>query len=472
MKIVSHQLQLCKKVAIVGLVVSMVWPFSVFAQTNTATSQATTFALPTTCNQIYPDIAVNASLSSPVTNLVTGIESEVTVSFSNKTRYPISNGVLYAQIYQLPNEAASPREGVVVDQFVAVRDFSLEPSGTSTASFIWQVPTWLSSGSYLIDTAVIANDTHTLLGSPVDVQTSGNTLRLTVSNDDKDKEAALLLQSDQVAVNGQTVVRSSSFPLIDKQDTARITVPVVNQTNTQQSFQLTFKQYAYNQVVAENFVSELEKSLTLDAGERLVIEEEFTAEGHGEYVIVAELRTPLGETYFTNIPFTVSDVTDPYIRFLALDEERSSDTPFLYACLDQFGGIAANENLTLDVVLETAQQRRSLIEKKPIALGIDPILEVIPIPDTRFTRATATISLSANERVVTEQQFPITCRGGSCLVGNDSTVGPDGSNQSINSLFYLIGVSLAVVVLLALILSAPLLRRLFRNTKPDHENQS
>lgn len=442
-----------------------------FSAPNQA-AQLPTEELPEQCRDIYPNFAVNAVLRTPVADLVSGTTMDVTTTLTNKTAYPVANGVLYAQVYQLENSEGDVGNATLVDQFVAVSDIALEPNGTTSETFRWSVPTWLPTGSYIVSTAVMDDDAHSLAGSPLWARAPGNTLRFTVTNEDAARTNTFAIASDALAVNGQKLARSPELPLVDSNTAARVTVPVTNNTTDEQSVQVTWRLYAYNQTTQKHELSSQQERVVLEANERLVLERDFSVQNQGVYVAVAEIATTLGERYIANLPFAASDTFDPYIKFAVLDGKTTDAVPYLYACLDKHGGTVAGENVSLDVTLETPQQRLALVEQQSVTLAESAVLQTVPLTDISFTRATATLSLSNEGQVIEQRNFPVVCRGGSCMSGTGSETDSSDSTAPVNTLLYLIGASVLAVVLLGLLFSAPLLRRLFKSSNANYDNQA
>lgn len=414
------------------------------------------------CADLYPNFAVNVSMMTPVDDLVSGTTMDVTTELRNKTEYPITNATVYAQVYRLNGPDGDVSNAMLVDQFAALSDVALEPMEEFTASFEWDVPVWLPSGSYVISTAVLANDTQQLSGSALWARAPGNTMDFTVTNDDPDRTIPYTVVNEAVAVNGQVLAQSPELPLLDRGDVARITIPVANQRSTEQSLRVEWTLYKYNQTTQEHVLVSDQERVVLSGADDGVITKSYEAGEHGVYVAVAKITNPLGEQSYVNVPFAVGNVFDPYIDFVALEEGEAAPIPYLYVCLDRFGGGVTPENVALSVTLETSQRSESLLENESITLEGEPYLQVLPIPDTRFARATATVSIASGGAVLHQQTYPVLCRGGSCLGGDAENSSDTGG--AVNNLFYLIGASLLAVILLVLVFSAPLLRRMFKGS--------
>lgn len=164
----------------------------------------------------YKFNSVNASLSSPTSQTVSGTTLHVTADLKNSNDYPIVDGSLYIKIYkkqiptldtgkdyfkELPDETLTNNGDFLIDQFIAKGDITLDKKEGKQITFDWKVPAYLSSGEYKLASFFQSANKFNLLGLSFTDDVLGNTLTVNIKN--AEAKGIVEFDKNKVKMNGE-----------------------------------------------------------------------------------------------------------------------------------------------------------------------------------------------------------------------------------------------------------------------------
>ncbi|TSD00278.1 MAG: hypothetical protein Athens071425_632, partial [Parcubacteria group bacterium Athens0714_25] len=139
------------------------------------------------CFDYYKFGSVQVDVEGTLNSTVSGVPITFVGKIKNNNSYPVVGGAVYVKVFKKQdNEDSTQSNGnLLVDQFFAKENISLNASASQDIIFQWQVPNYAQSGDYQVAMFFTSAKKFNLLGLSFTDDVVGNTADFSVNGEMK-----------------------------------------------------------------------------------------------------------------------------------------------------------------------------------------------------------------------------------------------------------------------------------------------
>ena len=273
-------------------------------------------ALPGTvnCFDYYTFGSVQVDIEPSVTSTVSGTPITFAGNIVNNNPYPIVAGQLLVKVYKTKEslDTGSYQNGYpVVDQFFALEDITVPAHGKTPVIFNWEVPAYLMSGDYELNTFFMTEKRFNLIGLPFTDDVTGNKVNFSVLGQ---AASGVDFDKNSVTLNGNLFSFAAFPPHFTATEPVTASATLVNATADAKTIPVTWTLYNWAGERVENKLDTVTETVTLAPGEKKVIS--YTAtKATGAISFVQAVATYKDTKSILNIRFNRDDKNEIRLNF-------------------------------------------------------------------------------------------------------------------------------------------------------------
>ena len=239
------------------------------------------------CFDYYHFGSVQVTVESELSNAVSGTKMNFIGTIKNSNSYPVVNGKVVVKIFKKQDAKDMQGNGPLqVDQFIAKDNVNIDASSTQQFNFSWAIPSYAKSGDYQVATFFTSGNEFNLLGLTFTDDIVGNTFDFKVSGE---QTKIVEFDKNSVKVNGTPYFFAAFPPHVDIKTDGVLTANLLNETNENQSVNVTWKTYWWDAQRQENLLDTKTETINLTKGETKNLSYTVKDNNHSVYLVVAEV---------------------------------------------------------------------------------------------------------------------------------------------------------------------------------------
>ena len=407
-----------KKLFKYSIVAFVFLPVLALAQNTVSNSNTTS------CFDYYKFGSVQATVESATNNTNAGSKINFTGTIKNANSYPIVNGTVVVKIFRKQNNSANMQKNGsdVVDQFIAKDNVSIDANTNQKFDFSWNVPAYAKSGDYQVVTFFTSGKEFNLLGLTFTDDIVGNTFDFKVNGQQKN---IVEFDKNSAKINGIPYMFAAFPPIIDATKTGVLTANLLNETDQNQTVNVTWKTYWWDAERSENLLDTKTDSVDLSKGQTKNLSYTITDNTHSVYLVVVEVdykdtKSILGAR------FTRSGIDIPRINFPAVTSfplAAGSQTT-LFSCLHSTSN---NDVQSGSLSLKLEDPNGNIIHQYDYTGSITSAMMGVKddfTPTKNYDKFSLVAELSQNGKVVDSAKMDYDCKNidpSKCFTGFTAT---------------------------------------------------
>ena len=407
-------------------VVSMLAPSVSFAQAEPAVSDGEQHAstslsfarsskevLPNTvdCFDYYTFGSVQVDVEPSVEGSVAGAPITFSGKVVNHNPYPIVHGQVMVKIFKTTATVGTStyQNGYpVVDQYIALPDVTIPANGETPVSFDWNIPTYLLTGDYELDTYFMTGKRFNLLGLPFTDDVTGDKFSFSVQGQ---VDRGVAFDKNSVTLNGAEYSFASYPPAFSATNTVRVAAKITNDTTETQLVPVSWILYNWAGERVENKLDAKTDTLTLAAGETKTISYD-AVESTGAISFVQAIATYKDTKSILNVRFSRDNKFETRLNFPSVLSYplTAGHESTVFSCLHSTSQPVVDGG---KLILTLTDSTGALIHTYTYEGGVSGAMMGVKdtfVPDRTITDFTLTANLYKDNQSVEEIKVVYDCR--------------------------------------------------------------
>ena len=310
------------------------------------------------CFDYYSFGSVQASAFVPLSTASAGTKITFPTTIANTNPYPIVDGTVYVKIFRKQSDENQTQSNGhdVVDQFAAIENITLNANSQTEKEFSWQIPANAKNGQYQLATYFLTSKKYNLSGLSFTDDVTGPTTDFEISGG---SEKTIYLNKNNVKINDYNYHFAAYPPHLKPGERAQIQIELVNETQSDEQIQLSWKLYAWDAQSEDNLVEERQETITIKPNQKRALK--FTANEASEPVYYLVAQASYKDTKsILGIRFVREGIEKARINFPSIIQYpllKGQETT-IFSCMHSMGTTTATKNnkLTLELLDEQGNQ--------------------------------------------------------------------------------------------------------------------
>ena len=298
------------------------------------------------CSDYYKFQSVQVSLGTEKDYYKPGETVHVVGEIVNKNNQPITNGNVFVRVSQ-KNGNYIEEGNFIVDEFIAIKDISLQSNESIPASFDWKIPDSAPSSEYIFNYFFSVGKKFNLGGLPFSNEIIIGKATFDVVTDQK---AFISFNRSATKVNNQKYYHIGDWPIVENNSNVVIDQPIVNSFSEDKNVEVAYDVFYWDSLNGKDLLTSSKEQVIVPANSSVDLK--YTVKNVKESVYYVRITAISGDQKsIINIRF-VNDVAKSRLNYPAITKFpiKKGDEVTLFTCFHNTSGVSANGKVVVKLL--------------------------------------------------------------------------------------------------------------------------